>query len=189
MESRPATAALTIPAAQRDMRRAYLGGGPGVLVSGTVWFLAGLSCLWQSPQQAVWTLFVGGMLIHPLSVLLLKALGQPGAHSPGNPFGPLAMASTLWMILSLPLAYLASTVNIDWFFPAMLLVIGGRYLTFATIYGTRLYWVFGAVLATGAWVLASRHAAPAAGAFAGAAIEAMFGMAILVSEKREAAAA
>jgi hypothetical protein len=50
------------------------------------------------------------------------------------------------MILSLPLACVASTVNIDWFFPSMLLVIGGRYLTFATIYGTRAYWVFGAAI-------------------------------------------
>jgi hypothetical protein len=178
---------LTLTEAQREMRAAYLGGGPGILVSGTVWFIAGCASLWHSPRQAVWTLFVGGMLIHPLAVLLLKALGRPGTHTPGNPLGPLALASTFWMILSLPLAYVASTVNIDWFFPAMLLVIGGRYLTFATIYGTRLYWVFGATLASAAWVLASMHAAPALGAFTGAGIEAVFGAAILASERKQTA--
>jgi hypothetical protein len=122
-DARLPRSALTLTAARREMRAAYLGGGPGILVSGTVWFIAGCTCLWHSPRQAVWTLFVGGMLIHPLAVLLLKGLGRPGTHTPGNPLGPLAMASTFWMILSLPLAYIASTVNIDWFFPAMLLVI------------------------------------------------------------------
>ena len=28
----------------------------------------------------------------------------------------------------------------------MLLIIGGRYLTFSSIYGIRLYWILGAVL-------------------------------------------
>jgi hypothetical protein len=32
----------------------------------------------------------------------------------------------------------------------MILIIGGRYLIFSTIYGIRIYWIFGAILiATG----------------------------------------
>lgn len=183
-DSSQAASSLTVADAQADMRHAYLGGAPGILVSGTVWCIAGLVCLWHSPQQAVWALFIGGMLIHPLSVLLLKALKRPGTHSSNNPFGPLAMASTFWMIASLPLAYVASMMRPEWFFPAMLLVIGGRYLTFSTIYGQRLYWPFGAVLGCAAWALAVANASPAAGAFSGAAIEAVFGLAILASERK-----
>lgn len=182
-DSLPLQASLTIADAQREMRHAYLAGAPGMLVSGTVWFVAGCVCLLQTPQRAVWALFVGGMLIHPLSVVLLKLLGRPGGHTPGNPLGTLALATTFWMILSLPLAYAASLVRSEWFFPAMLLVIGGRYLTFSTIYGTRLYWVCGAVLAAAAWVLAAPNAAPALGAFSGAAIEAVFGIALLVAAR------
>lgn len=182
-DSLPPQASLTIAGAQREMRHAYLAGAPGMLVSGTVWFVAGCVCLLQTPQRAVWALFIGGMLIHPLSVVLLKLLGRPGGHTPDNPLGTLALATTFWMILSLPLAYVASLVRSEWFFPAMLLVIGGRYLTFSTIYGTRLYWACGAVLAAAAWVLAASNAAPALGAFSGAAIEAVFGIALLVAAR------
>jgi hypothetical protein len=37
--------------------------------------------------------------------------------------------------------------NLSWFFPAMLMVIGGRYLSFAVVYGLRTYWALGASLA------------------------------------------
>ena len=58
----------------------------------------------------------------------------------------LALASTAWMILMTPLAYGASRLRIAWFFPAMLLIIGGRYLTAAIMFGDRTYWAFGAAL-------------------------------------------
>jgi hypothetical protein len=181
------TATLTIADAQHDMRDAYLDGGLGVLTSGTAWLVAGFACLWQSPERAVWTLFVGGMLIHPVAVLLLKALGRRGTHARGNPLGTLALATTFWMILALPLVYAASLVRIAWFFPAMLLVIGGRYLCFSTVYGLRLYWAFGAVLALAGWALGSAGAPPALGAFSGAAIELVFGCVILAGSRARAA--
>jgi hypothetical protein len=170
---------LTIDAAQRDMCDAYLGGAPGMFVSGTVWAIAGLACLWRSPQDAVWALYAGGVLIHPLSVLLTRLLGRPGRHAPGNPLGMLAFATTIWMILMLFLAYGIALWRIELFFPAMLFVIGGRYLTFATLFGSRLFWVCGAVLAAAGYGLAKLHAAPAAGAFAGSLIEIVFGIVVL----------
>ena len=42
-------ASLTTAAAQQDMRTAYLGGAPGLLVSGSVWAIAGVVCLMRSP--------------------------------------------------------------------------------------------------------------------------------------------
>ena len=179
-----ATASLTIADAQREMRHAYLDGAPGVLVSGFVWLVAAVVCYSQSPGHAIWTLFVGGALIHPVSVLLLKAFGRPGTHSRGNPFGVLAMATTAWMILCLPLAYAASLVRIEWFFPAMLFVIGGRYLCFSTMYGMRLYWAFGAALALAGWGLGMTRAEPALAALSGAAIEIAFGLGILATMRK-----
>jgi len=64
MQDTSSPASLTIAAAQQDMRTAYLGGAPGMFVSGTVWAVAGLVCLWHSPQDAVWALYAGGVLIH-----------------------------------------------------------------------------------------------------------------------------
>jgi hypothetical protein len=177
--------ALTIADAQRDMRHAYLDGAPGALASGTVWFVASMVCILHSPRQAVWVLFVGGMLIHPIALVLLKLLGRPATHARGNPLGALALSTTIWMILALPLAYGVSVLRIDWFFPAMLFVIGGRYLTFSTLYGMRIYLSFGAVLALAGYALAAFGASAAAGAFVGAAIEAGFGAFMLVMARRE----
>ena len=179
----------TIADAQREMRHVYFGGAPGVLASALAWTVATVVCYQLSPAKAIWALFIGGMLIHPVAVLMVKAMGRPGSHTPGNPLGALAMATTIWMILCLPLAYAASMVRIEWFFPGMLCVIGGRYLTFATIFGSRIYWVFGAVLGLAAWQLAKANAEPVYGAAAGAAIEAGFAMVIFVTARREVAPA
>jgi hypothetical protein len=175
----------TIADAQREMRVAYYSGAPGMFTSAMVWLTAGIVCLRVSPQQAVWALFVGGMLIHPVAVLLNKALGRRASHTPGNPLAALAMASTFWLVLSLPLAYSVSLLRIEWFFPAMLFVIGGRYLTFSTIFGARIYWVCGASLALAGYLLGRVHAAPAMGAFTGSVIEAVFAVAIFVAARRE----
>jgi hypothetical protein len=177
-------AALTIAGAQRDMRHAYMDGAPGVLTSGTAWFVAGMACMLRSPAEAVWALFIGGMLIHPVALVLLKLFGRPAAHARANPLGTLAFMTTLWMILSLPLAYAVSLLRIDWFFPAMLFVFGGRYLTFATLYGMRIYLLFGAVLALAGYALGAQGAGAAAGAFAGAAIEIGFGAFMLATARR-----
>ena len=170
---------LTIADAQQDMRTAYLGGAPGLFVSGTVWTIAGLVCLLKSPQAAVWALYAGGVLIHPLSSLLTRLVGRSGKHAAGNPLGMLAFATTIWMILMLALAYGIALWHIELFFPAMLFVIGGRYLTFATLFGTKLFWICGGVLALAGYQLARLHVAPEVTAFAGGAIELVFGIIML----------
>lgn len=70
--------------AQSDMRDAYAAGGPGVLVSGLVWLAVAIS---DSPVAGLLTLFVGGMLIHPASMMIAKLLGRRGTHQPDNPPG------------------------------------------------------------------------------------------------------
>src|SRR5690348_11057141 len=121
---------MTIADAQRDMGRAYLSGVPGMLTSAAVWFAAGIVALRLSPQQALWMLFIGAAFIHPVSVLLVKLLGRSGKHARGNPLGSLAFATTVWLILCCAIAYGLALYRMDWFFPAMLCVIGGRYLVF-----------------------------------------------------------
>ena len=178
----------TIAEAQREMRFAYYGGAPGMLTSAAVWLIAGIVAMVVSPHRAVWALFIGGMLIHPVSVLLTKAIGRSGKHNASNPLGSLAMATTFWMILALPLAYGVSLLRIEWFFPAMLFIIGGRYLTFSTIFGARIYWFCGAALALAGYALAQANASPEFSALAGSAIEAVFATAIFVTARREIAA-
>ncbi|AXK72958.1 hypothetical protein DWG18_12165 [Lysobacter sp. TY2-98] len=172
--------------AQADMRRAYYGGATGMAASSIAWFASAIVAMRGPADTAVWTLLVAGVFIFPASVLLSKLAGRSGAHAKGNPLGMLAGASTFWLVFSLPLAYAASRLHIEWFFPAMLLVIGGRYLTFDTLYGERLYWACGLALAAAGFALGRVLMTPAVAALAGGAIEAAFALVIALREQRAA---
>jgi len=177
---------MTVDEAQRDMRLSYLSGAPGMLASALAWLTAGFVAFRVSPTSAVLALFAGGMLIHPVGVLLCKAMGRSGKHSKANPLGALALENTGWLLLCLPIAYAVAQINMLWFFPAMLFVIGGRYLTFHTLFGMRTYWVCGAALSLAGYLLAASKSQPHVAAFAGSAIEAAFATAILLKARRAA---
>ena len=132
--------------AQQDMRKSYLGGGPGVFSSGLIWITAGFTAFFNTKQISVLVFFFGGMLIHPLGILISKLLKRSGKHQKGNPLAILAMESTLMLFIGLFIAYLSLQFRPNWFFPIMTLIIGGRYLVFSSIYGMRVYWLFGTVL-------------------------------------------
>lgn len=171
--------------AQQDMRVAYLHGYPGVVVSGMVWLISALVALYVSPDKAIWTMLVGGVFIHPVGMLLNKALGASGTHTPTNPLGNLALEGTIFMIMCLPLAYGLSFQKVEWFFQGMLLIIGGRYLHFATLYGSRLYWALGIGLGIAAYLLFTMHAPSHTTLLAGAAMEILFGLVMLTMIRRK----
>ncbi|ACV27325.1 DUF7010 family protein [Kangiella koreensis] len=176
---------MTINDAQQNMRRSYYDGAPGVVTSGLVWLAAGLIALFSTPKAAIIALLIGGMFIFPISILLCKLFGASGKHDKNNPLGPLAMEGTYWMLVSIPIAIAASLYKIEWFFPAMLLIIGGRYLTFRTLYGMKIFWVFGGTLVAAGFALYYFNAPVMFGAFTGAIIELVFGLVIFVSHKEE----
>lgn len=155
-----------------------------MFASSLAWLAAATVALQMGSSSAVIALLVGGVLIYPVGVIFTKALGRPGSHQRGNPLGLLALESTGLLILCLPLAYAVSLYQVQWFFPGMLLVIGGRYLILRTLFGMRIYWVLGAVLALAAYLLAVLGASPAIGAFAGFAIEAGFAAGIYLADNR-----
>ena len=170
--------------AQADVRAGYCSGGTGILASALAWSAAAATVWLASPMQGVWALLIGGALIHPVGLLLCRLLGASGRHARGNPLGLLAGASTFWLIFSLPLAYGLALQRVEWFFPAMLLVIGGRYLVFATLYGLRLYWALGLALAGAGVVLGVMLAPPALSAAVGASTEFVFAVACLIGHRR-----
>lgn len=88
------------------------------------------------------------------------------------------------MLLCIPIAGAASFYKPEWFFPAMMLVIAGRYLTFCTLYGLRIYWVFGIALAASSYLLIAFEAASLVGAFVGGAVELAFAVVIFVYCKK-----
>ncbi len=171
--------------AQSDMRTGYGHGSIGVFISGIVWITASLMVNYYSPQKGIWALIIGGMLIFPLATLLGKLIGIKGGHNKSNPLGKLAMEGTIWMIMCIPLAYGLSLVNIEWFFQGMLLIIAGRYLTFASIYGLRIYWILGSILGLAAYILFKIEAEAFISALTGGLIETLFGVVIYVIYKND----
>ena len=166
--------------AQRDMRQGYFSGAPGMLTSAAVWCAAGVMAALQSPERAMWTLFIGAAFIHPVSVLVAKLLGRSGKHAKGSPLASLAFATTIWLVLSCVIAFGVARYSMLWFFPAMLFVIGGRYMTFATLFGMRIYWVCGFALVIAGYGLLRFGAAPVLGAFTGAVVEGGFAVAVFI---------
>ena len=174
----------SLAAAQADMRQAYYYGVPGIICSGSVWLAAAATGLLLGAKIGIATLVIGGTLIFPLSVLLSKLLGARGKHQPDNPLAALAIEGTFWMLLSIPIALGAAFYRIEWFFPAMLMVIGGRYLTFASLYGMKIYWLFALVLVAAGWACALVNAAVYWGALVGGLVEWLFAALIALSYGR-----
>jgi len=174
----------SIKEAQQDMRLAYFNGATGAVASATVWLIAGLVAGLVSPQAGIGTLVFGGMLIFPASLVLCRQLGRSGKHAKDNPLGPLAIYGTLWMLFCIPIALAVSMYRLDWFFPAMLLVIGGRYLTFETLYGMRTYLVFAGVLIAAGLMLVLVQAPAYWGAFVGSCIEYCFAIVLFAQVRK-----
>ncbi len=179
---------MSLTEAQSDMRQGYYSGATGILASSIAWFVAAGFALLTTPEEAVWSLLIAGVFIFPVGLLICKLIGARGAHTKGNPLGQLAGASTFWLIFCLPIAYFLSVRQPGLFFPAMLLIIGGRYLVFATLYGMKLYWILGLLLAAAGFVLAPLNASMLVSAFVGALLEAIFAIACFVQHRRWARA-
>ena len=180
----PINKTATFRLAQTDMCEGYANGSIGIIVSGLIWLISATISYQHSAKQAVWTLLIGGMFIHPVGVLLSKVIGLTGTHTKGNPLGNLAMEGTIFMIMCLPVAFGLSLQHTEWFFQGMLLIIGGRYLTFASIYGSRLYWILGVVLGAAAYLLFYFKVQSLGSLLTGSLIEISFGLLMFFSYRR-----
>jgi hypothetical protein len=132
--------------AQADIKRAYVAGGPGVLVSAITWLAAGLVERHQGVGPAFATLFLGGMLIFPISALASRYLFHRAKESSDNPLGRLALESTVAMIAGLFAAWLFLRTSPDYVFPLAALAVGSHYAVFRTIYGDPIFWALAAAL-------------------------------------------
>lgn len=173
----------TVKLAQTEMRNNHMYGATGIVVSGLIWLTSSLVAFNYSSRQAVWTLLIGGVFIHPISTIFNKMIGISGAHSKNNPLANLAMEGTFYMLMCIPLAYGLSLQRIEWFFPGMLMIIGGRYLTFNTIFGNRLFWVLGGVLGIAGYILFSLNAKCYISALTGGGIEILFGFFVYLNAR------
>lgn len=174
---------LTVYEAQNEMRRGHANGHVGVITSGLIWLLSSVVSYQYTPKLAIWSLLIGGTFISPIVSMVHKLKGYSG-HSSGNPFKYLAIESTAWMIMCLPIAYGLSLRNPLWFFQAMLLVIGGRYLTFKTLFGDILYWCLGGTLGIAAYILFNLKIDASGTLLTGSIIEIFYGLLLYKSLKK-----
>ncbi|MBN8807268.1 MAG: hypothetical protein J0I47_03375 [Sphingomonas sp.] len=141
---------MDIGSAQRDMARSYVGGAPGVFVSGAVWLVAGLVERSHGIRSAFIALFLGGMLIFPASVVISRVLFKAGKAFDGNPLERLASESTAILFAGILTGYALLQVAPAMVFSAVAVAIGARYFIFRSVYGEPVYWVLGGALALAA---------------------------------------
>lgn len=137
---------MTVDQAQAQIRQAFVHGGPGAIVSSLVWFSAAFALTRTDHATAFAVLFIGGMLIFPVSTLIDKLVFRRSGSVAGNPLGLLALESTIAMIGCLLAAWLLLRDRPDFVFPVAAIAVGTHYLPFKTAYGDRTYWLLGAVL-------------------------------------------
>lgn len=131
---------------QQEICRAYVRGGPGAIVSGTIWLIAAITAAYGGLARGFAVLFFGGMLIFPISRLLVAMLFRRPSESPGNPGGLIVMETVVPMIGGLFAAWLLLPVCPTCVFPVAAIAVGAHYFGFRTAYGDGTYWVFGGLL-------------------------------------------
>ena len=144
---------MTVEQAQLEVRSIYMGGLIGGLVSGALWLLSTAFSHWVSPRGGIAVLCIGGALIFPVTQLALRAMGRPASLSANNPVRHLAMQIAFTIPLSLPLVGAATLHRLNWFYPAMMIVVGAHYLPFVFLYGMKHFAVLGGLMVGGGILL------------------------------------
>jgi hypothetical protein len=135
---------MDIREAQRDVQATFLRGTVGQTVSGLIWLVSAALGTWVSERSAILVLVLVGALVFPLTQLALRLLGRPAGLPKGHPMNALAMQAAFILPLTLPVIGAAAMANINWFYPAFMLVLGTHYLPFMFLYGM---WEFGILAA------------------------------------------
>jgi hypothetical protein len=145
---------MQIADAQLDVRCTYLNGSVGQLVSGAIWLGSAAAATWSGVRPGIWILALGGAFIFPLTVLVLKLSGGPGVLPRKHPMNALAMQIAFTVPLAAPVAAAATIHHLNWFYPAVAIVVGAHYLPFTFLYGMWQYAVLGALMLAGGLVIA-----------------------------------
>jgi hypothetical protein len=140
--------------AQHEVRTVFVGGFWGQLASSAIWFASAGLGVWVSPRAAILSLVIGGFFIFPVTRLLLRLAGGPGSVSSGNPLWNLGMQIAFTLPLSMLLLVPVTLFRLNWFYPALMILLGAHYLPFTFLYGMRMFFLLGAILVSSGVVIA-----------------------------------
>jgi hypothetical protein len=121
--------------AQQEVRSVFRGGSIGQVVSGLIWFISAVLSTWVSNRYGIISLALGGIFIFPLTQLVLRMSSSRSSLRKENPLNGLAMEIAFIIPLSLPVIGAAALYNINWFYPAFMIVVGTHYVPFIFLYG------------------------------------------------------
>lgn len=145
---------MEIREAQREMRRRFVGGFYGQLVSGVLWLVSASIATWGRPGPAIVTLVAGGVLIFPVTETLIRRLERKAPLSPDNSLSELGMQVAFVLPLSMPLLLPVALYRLNWFYPAMMILLGAHYVPFVFLYGMRMFAALAALLLGGGVLIA-----------------------------------
>ena len=94
------------------------------------------------------------LFIFPATALLIRAIGERAPVSPGNALQSLGMQIAFVLPLSMPLLLPVGLYRLNWFYPAMMILLGAHYLPFVFLYGMRMFAVLAALLIGGGTLIA-----------------------------------
>ena len=86
--------------------------------------------------------------------MLLRMSGRPASVSKENPLNNLGMQVALVLPLSMLFLMPLGRHNLNWFFPALMVLMGAHYLPFATLSGRRMFLFLSGILITTGVVIA-----------------------------------
>ena len=140
--------------AAREVRTVYVGGFWGQLVSSIIWLVAAALGTWATPKASILAAIIGGFFIFPLTQMLLRLSGRPASVSKENSFHWLGMQVAFVLPLSMLLLFPVALYRLNWFFPALMILLGAHYLPFATLYGMRMFLFLAGILMAAGVVVA-----------------------------------
>jgi hypothetical protein len=137
---------MDIQDAQREVRSVYVGGFGGQLVSSVIWLVSAALGTWVTPKASILTVVIGGFFIFALTQMLLRLSGRRASVSRENPFNSLGMQVAFVLPFSMLLLVPVGFYKLNWFFPALMILVGAHYLPFATLYGMRMFLFLAGIL-------------------------------------------
>ena len=145
--------------AQREVRSVYIGGFWGQMVSSIIWLASAAVGTWVSAKASILTAIIAGFFIFPLTQMMLRLSGRPARVSQGNSFHFLGMQVAFVLPFSMLLLVPVGLYRLNWFFPALMILLGAHYLPFATLYGMRTFLFLAGILIAAGYVIAQYFSA------------------------------
>lgn len=145
---------MDIQDAQREVRAVYIGGFWGQLVSSVIWLVSAALGTWVTPKASILTAIIAGFFIFPLIQMLLRLSGRPARVSKENPLHWLGMQVAFVLPFSMLLLFPVGRYDLNWFFPALMVLLGAHYLPFVFLYGMRMFWALAGILVAMGYVIA-----------------------------------